>query len=348
MNTLVARPDAAAAWIRQLAKRFAVFFPQRVGERSFRFDVVREGSAIEFANYLPTIVPPNKKLMPAAEEILRFKRQQDGVEFQPVLDTSPRVLAGVRSCDLRALMLMDAVQADGVKDPYYFARRENTAIIAVDCLAPCDDRAFCQATGSLGHKGGADVFLTPVDGKLVVETLTPKGEDLVKDAAFEKSGDAQALLEKAARQKPASFGRQLRAPVGKLPALLRAAYRHPLWEKHVERCFSCGTCTLVCPTCYCFEVKDDVELDLASGHRERTWDSCMLPAFAVVAGGHNFRGTAASRQRHRVKRKFEYLPERFGLGSFCVGCGRCGRQCTSHIDIYDIVNDVAAAQGAGS
>jgi len=71
----------------------------------------------------------------------------------------------------------------------------------------------------------------------------------------------------------------------------------------------------------------------------------MLPHFALVGGGHNFRPEPASRQRHRINRKFEYLPERYKHGAVCVGCGRCGRQCTSHIDIYDIVSDLIAEGG---
>ena len=101
MNELVARPDTAAAWIRQLAQRQAVFFPQRAGERSFRFEPVTPASAIDLAAYMPTIVPPNKKLMPAVDELMRFRQQKDQVQVEAVLDTGHRVLAGVRSCDLR-------------------------------------------------------------------------------------------------------------------------------------------------------------------------------------------------------------------------------------------------------
>jgi len=60
----------------------------------------------------------------------------------------------------------------------------------------------------------------------------------------------------------------------------------------------------------------------------------MLPQFAVVAGGQQLPGRSGLAATARVKRKFEYLQERFGGDSFCVGCGRCGRQCTSGIDIY--------------
>ena len=144
----------------------------------------------------------------------------------------------------------------------------------------------------------------------------------------------------AVAARPEPFGRPLNAAVSDIPKIVNSKWQSPLWEKHVARCFSCGTCNLVCPTCYCFDVADDLALDVASGNRTRTWDSCMLPHFASVAGGHNFRPAPAGRQRHRVKRKFEYLPKKHGHGAVCVGCGRCGRQCTTKIDIYDIVSDL--------
>ena len=65
----------------------------------------------------------------------------------------------------------------------------------------------------------------------------------------------------------------------------------------------------------------------------------MLPEFAVVADGHDFRRDVSARQRHRVKRKFEYLPGQLG-DTFCTGCGRCGTQCTVGIDIFAIASDL--------
>ena len=149
----------------------------------------------------------------------------------------------------------------------------------------------------------------------------------------------------AARQE--DFGRSWSARVSEVPGIVEKQWKSPVWENHVTRCFSCGTCNLVCPTCYCFEVMDDVNLDVHSGNRTRTWDGCMLPHFAEVAGGHNFRPNPAERQRHRVKRKFEYLTKKYQHGAVCVGCGRCGRQCTSHIDIFNIIDDLVKEEGAG-
>jgi sulfhydrogenase subunit beta (sulfur reductase) len=105
---------------------------------------------------------------------------------------------------------------------------------------------------------------------------------------------------------------------------------HPVWEVFGEKCYSCGSCVFVCPTCYCFDVKDELDIDLENGRRVRVWDGCMLENFATCAGGHNFRKTRAARFRHRIFRKGVNLPLKYSYYG-CVGCGRCARDCTSSI-----------------
>lgn len=343
MNDFIASSGEVLDWIAGLTDKRSVFFPQRHGTASYRFKHVADRSALQFKDYRPTIVPPVKIIVPAEEELLSFVNHSDGrVDMLASVDTTLRVLAGVRPCDLKGIFLMDLFLHDGVADPYYRARRDHTAIIGYACTQPCDERAFCRAVDSLDHREGSDVFLTPVKGGLIlVEIKTKQGLALLEGADFETCEDGPARKVGAVAARPDDFGRPLKAAVEKLPDIIEQHWESPIWDNHVERCFSCGSCNLVCPSCYCFDVHDDLELDTQSGTRSRTWDGCMLPHFSVVAGKHNFRPEPASRQRHRVKRKFEYLPNRYGQGSACVGCGRCGRQCTSGIDIYDIVNDLA-------
>ena len=107
----------------------------------------------------------------------------------------------------------------------------------------------------------------------------------------------------------------------------------------VAKCVSCGNCTAVCPTCYCFDIYDDVELDMSGGERKRTWDSCQLEEFAVVAGGENFRKERSSRQRHRYYRKFNYSVEKYNK-YFCTGCGRCSRACMAGIELKETLNSL--------
>ncbi len=344
MTDSIASQKEIIGWIRDLAGSHPVFFPERHGKNSYRFQTVTHTSDIQFDHYRPSIVPPVKCIVPARESLLHFEKKADGrVLLDAPVDSSFRILAGVRPCDLKGLFLMDLFFADGIADPYYLTRRKNTFVIAYACPAACDEYAFCAAVDSLDHRNGADVFLTPIKGgDLLVTAITDKGAGLLAGVQLEACLDGPAKRIGAIAARPDAFGRSFQVNPTNLPAVIKKNWESPVWEKHVLDCFSCGTCNLVCPTCYCFDIHDDLNLDASSGTRHRTWDACMLPHFSAVAGGHNFRADPAGRQRHRIKRKFEYLPEKYGHGMVCVGCGRCGRQCTSGIDIFDIVTDLCA------
>ncbi|MCU7940192.1 MAG: 4Fe-4S dicluster domain-containing protein [gamma proteobacterium symbiont of Bathyaustriella thionipta] len=241
---------------------------------------------------------------------------------------------------------MDSVFSDGVKDMHYLQRREQTRIIAFNCLTPCDDHCFCEAAHSLDFEAGADIFITPLfihteaEHQYLVELFTIDGEQLTHTLIADPCDNPIELKKQAKSLRPEPFGRQFITSLEQLSETIHSQDANDIYEHYAQRCFSCGTCNLVCPTCYCFETQDDFSLDGNSGEKTRHWDACMNPGFAQVASGHNFRAESAARQRHRVRRKFAYLSQRFSEDSFCTGCGRCGRQCTTGIDIFDIVNDV--------
>lgn len=345
-------PEAdALTWIADLARSRVVLFPQEAADGGLGFAPVEVGATLAFDGYRPTVLPPGKAFAPNKEVLFDFEHRADGsFEATPVCDHGPRVLAGVRPCDLKAIGLMDRVNRAGEPDPHYIARRDATVIIAYACAAPCDDRCFCDTVGALESRGGADVMLTPVDDVVLVEAHSEQGEALMATLDGTPCDEPEVLRARHVAARPAPFGRQLSSAtddtVGELAAALRSSWRSSLWREHSAACLSCGTCNLVCPTCYCFDTHDDVDIAAPGcGQRCRTWDACMLPEFAEVADGHNFRRDAAARQRHRVKRKFEYLSGHFD-DTFCVGCGRCGTQCTVGIDIFDIARDLLASGSA--
>ena len=39
------------------------------------------------------------------------------------------------------------------------------------------------------------------------------------------------------------------------------------WEELAKDCFSCGSCNIVCCTCYCFDVQDEWTVDGKGGKR---------------------------------------------------------------------------------
>lgn len=363
MNAYLASPDQIESWFFNLAEKQMFFFPKKTAGNSYSFERLHFNShhskktetqqQLDLLSYQPTILPPGKKIFTDGEILFTYHKDEQGhYHFSDAAVIQHQILAGVRACDLKGIYLLDAAFSDGIKDIHYLKRREKTDIIAFNCLHPCDDHCFCEAAESLDFQQGADIFITSLlteedagdmDEQFLIEVLSPRGEVLIKTLDSAKCQNPLELKERALDNRPNPFGRQFVAPVAQLQKIIHQEEAENIYQAYAERCFSCGTCNLVCPTCYCFETKD--ELDLAGlannsqGKKIRHWDACLNPGFAEVAGGHNFRAEPAARQRHRIRRKFAYLPQRFKQ-NFCTGCGRCGQQCTTGIDIFDIVNDV--------
>lgn len=345
MNAYIANLDQMESWFYYLSDNNQLFFPQKTGALNYQFEQIDAACCLDFFSYKPTILPPVKKLFPDGEVLFTYHKDNDGHYHFSQNSPKTQILAGVRSCDLKAIHLMDKVFSDGIKDMHYLQRRKNSAIIAFNCLSPCDDQCFCEAAHALDFEQGADIFITHLSAdnkpqQFLLELLTTQGEQLAQSLTAVACTEPEQLKKQAKSQRPAPFGRQFAAPLEQLSAIIHSEDADDVYEHYAQRCFSCGTCNLVCPTCYCFETQDDFALDGNSGQKTRHWDACLNPGFAEVAGGHNFRPETAARQRHRVRRKFAYLSQRFSEDAFCTGCGRCGRQCTTGIDIFNIVNDV--------
>lgn len=286
----------------------------------------------------PTHISAKEFLFPQREVLLRFNRKEGSHEA--VMEAPPQVLIGLHPCDLRAMGLMDRVFAHGTPDPNYLARREQTVVIGSDCLP--DEYCFCKSLGNSEAEGGFDIFLHTLGKGYLVRTGSDKGRSILSKYARTRPATAAELreLEERRAKRDASFVTSLAAAPEELPCLFHRSDESQVWERIGAICTGCGSCNNVCPTCYCFDVKDEVKADLVEGERVRSWDGCTLEDFAKVAGGHNFRKTRAERLRHRFNRKFRYLYPVFDA-HFCVGCGRCSRTCLVKINILDVTNEIS-------
>jgi ferredoxin len=239
------------------------------------------------------------------------------------------------------MRVLDEAFSQGYPDAYYLERRKNTLLVGIECLEPCDEHSFCKSMETLTVSEGHDLHLTDLGGSYAVNVGTEAGAALLEkhSSAFQATEQDMKRLNKVLGAKWPRFQLKLAFEVGALSTLMAQSYDNALWEKLADICLACGQCTLVCPTCFCFNVYDEVELDLQDGERWRRWDSCQLDEFARVAGDENFREHQAARLRHRFMRKGRYLLERYGeLG--CTGCGRCARSCLVHISPVDVFNEL--------
>ena len=275
--------------------------------------------------------PPTKNyLLPPKETLIKFTLGKEP-KVEPVVEARPIILFGVHPYDIKALELFDTAFSTTNPDINYLSRREKATIIGIDCLNP-NPNAFCASLGTATTDTGFDLMLTDIGDRYVVAIGSAKGEGLLRKYAKTREASRSELAQRdeERRKALARYKVTLNMSIDDVPRLLDESWDSPVFKEKSEKCFSCGSCVMVCPTCFCFDVQDDLTLDLKQGERYRQWDGCMLIDFALVAGGENFRSDRESRFRHRMYRKMKYLRERYGkLG--CVGCGRCKTACLADI-----------------
>jgi NAD(P)H-flavin reductase/NAD-dependent dihydropyrimidine dehydrogenase PreA subunit len=301
----------------------------------FAFGSLESASELRL-DYDVTLLPPKKYFFPQRETLFTYDLA-DGFSAKNPAEAKPMVIIGVHPYDIVALLHMDEIFSETKSDPYYFEKRNSSIIIGVN-IQKMSKWCFAPIMGCATIDYGYDLMLTDLGNRYAINIGSQKGEDLLgkyaKNVTNALARDAQLVGQKKREimnmaQQKFDFSPEL------IPELLKKSYeKSGFWEKHSEKCLACGSCVLVCPTCYCFDVKDNPDLSLERGERIRTWDGCLLEDFAKIASGENFRPTRPTRYRHRYFKKGKYLFDRFGFIS-CVGCGRCSSNC-----LPDIANPV--------
>lgn len=344
MSLTILSKHNLAGFISRLMEVYRIGGPvQKNG--SYIFDIINSPDELHL-DYPTTILPPKKFLLPPKETLFSFELS-DGFQVRPPEPDLPTIIFGVHTCDVHAIQLLDHVFSTGHPDSAYIQRRRRTYIISIECLKPCDEHSFCKSMNTMSADEGFDLHMIDLGEAYAIEVGTRAGEDLLRyTTAFPASRADMDRLNAVLSEKWPRFSYRLDFDVSDLPSLLNVSMKSPLWEELGRRCLACAACTNVCPTCFCFDVKDEVNLNLTSGSRVRIWDSCQLDEFATVAGGHNFRKSRALRQRHRFMRKGKYILEAHNyLG--CVGCGRCARACLVDITPVNVFNELYRQRQAG-
>jgi ferredoxin len=324
-SELVITKDNLFKGIDKILTDYQVAALTKKGEQNL-YDYVTSSDEIKL-EYQPTVLSPKKFFFPQQEVILEYTPEG---KIAAKIEAKPLVLFGIRPCDLNGFKILYEAFADDHGDPNYLAKLEKSLVIGIDCKKICDKNAFCFKTGSQNALGGFDIMLYELGNVYAIEIASEKGRKFVDKylATSKAKGDEIAAFQ---TEKTTCFGKE--TPFKNLeqfPSNFEKNSHHPIWEQEGSRCLSCGSCIMVCPTCYCFDVKDEWQLNLKKGERIRKWDACMLSSFATIGSGENFRHSATARLHHRIDRKFNFLMKKHGQ-SACVGCGRCVRACLAEI-----------------
>ncbi len=328
-----------------LSRKIRLWVPASAGE---------DKHGVEFVPYRPGLAPvldrqstilPKKVMLPQVEKLFSYeylKNPEDPskvrVKLEEPEDFEPTLVFGAHPCDVKGFFVFDRVFTQGpFVDGYYKKRRENTLFATVVCQE-ADSACFCSSVGSgPADQAGSDFWIMPVEGGYVVEALTDRAlpfMDALGTAPTEaQETAAKELHEQVARQQVGNLDLQDSVESFKT-RFEQIAY----WQAMAGQCLSCGICTYVCPTCYCFTISD--EMKGLKGERLRSWDSCMFCTYTAEASGHNPRPTKLERYRNRVGHKFSYFPEKYDGMIACCGCGRCIRSCPVSIDIRKVVQEL--------
>lgn len=294
-------------------------------------------SGMTMSKALNTVRSAKDFFFPQTENLVDFKMEGKNIEVIDVREESEDfVIFGVRACDARSFTILDKVFLADPVDSYYKNRRDHGTVVTMACTRP-SETCFCQTFGidPTAPEGDAACF---DDGEnIFFKANNEKGQAFIDSiASLLEESDTAKLDEVQAKTKTVME----KLPLAKLSTenfggdKLNEYFNSEKWADLSEACLGCGTCTFVCPTCQCYDIKD-----FNTGHgikRFRCWDSCMYSDFTKMAHG-NPRLTQVERFRQRFMHKLVYFPANNNGEFGCVGCGRCLSKCPISMNIVKVM-----------
>lgn len=334
------------ALFRLIAENQELYLPVNTADQ-VNFAVWTEDAQVDL-DKLKTVKSPKDVFFPQSENLYSCVKDGKKISIEPeALKEQNFVVFGMKACDIRGVEVLDKVFLAEPVDSFYKARRDHGTIVAMACHEP-EESCFCKVFGIDCADPAADVAAWMIGDELFWKPITEKGEALTKLA--------ESLLENADEAKVEAEKTAIRSIVEQLPYsdlslegwngdVLMDKFNSPVWEELYKPCLACGTCTFVCPTCQCYDIKD---YDTGHGiQRYRCWDSCMYSDFTMMAHGNN-RTSQMQRFRQRFMHKLVYFPANNGGMYSCVGCGRCVEKCPASLNIVKVVKAFQKQGGSNS
>ena len=334
--------DSIYSIFSKLSETANVYLPVEQSDGSSAYKKWVEG--VKLSNALNTVKSPKDFFFPQTEDLMKFKTSGKSIEIQDVREeTKDFIVFGVRACDVKSFEVLDNVFLTEPRDSYYASKRDNGVIISLACTRP-SETCFCKTFGIDPANPQGDVSAWKTDKEIYFASNNVKGDEFlnkIKDLTEECSDEV------VNKQKE-----QINAVMNKLPlkdvktdafggGKTDTYFNSPAWAELSEACLGCGTCTFVCPTCQCYDIKD---FNTGNGViRYRCWDSCMYSDFTKMAHGNN-RNSQKERFRQRFMHKLVYYPENNNGLFSCVGCGRCLAKCPISMNIVKVMKKLGGKE----
>jgi ferredoxin len=322
----------------EIAKAATLYLPVDGKDGGAVYTKWEEGK--QWSNALNTVRSPKDFFFPQTENLMAFKTAGKTIEIVDTRsETEDFVIFGVRACDVKSFEILDRVFLSEPVDTFYAARRAHGVIISVACTKP-SETCFCGTFGINPAEPAGDISAWKTETEVFFRANTEKGAALL--------AKIEGLTEECTEETVDAQKEKISAIMKKLPlkdvtteafggGKTKDYFNSPEWDELSQSCLGCGTCTFVCPTCQCYDIKD-----FNTGKaviRYRCWDSCMYSEFTRMAHGNN-RLSQKERFRQRFMHKLVYYPENNdGLFS-CVGCGRCLAKCPISMNIVKVMKKI--------
>lgn len=293
-------------------------------------------------DYTKTYSSVKNYFLPFDENLATFNFSAKNWEQKTNVTLHPRVIVGVRACDLNGLLKLDKVFMKGIfPNPQYTSRRKNTFIIGLD-HEPLPD-CFCQSLNCDQALHGFDLYMTDIGDKYFLQINSSKAFNALKMVETQDIVKTDEIKFISTQKKMKSLF-STSVDVTGLPQLMDIEFESEIWRHWGSKCLSCGACAMVCPTCYCCTVEENIDISLKTAFKDRILYSCNLVDFAEVAGGHNFRPTSDNRLKYRFYHQFRGFVESYDEPK-CVGCNRCGSACPARINPVEVIKDLRMERG---
>ena len=336
---LLANSDAL---FNEISKNAKLFLPVDLEKGRVAYKEYAEG--LKMSDALKTDRSAKDFFFPQTETLMAFKTQGKNIEIiDNRTESEDFVVFGVRACDVKSLEVLDKVFLAEPVDTYYQNRREHGIIVSMACSRP-SETCFCQTFGIDASSPQGDIACYKTNDAFYLEGLTEKGKSLLQklEGVTEECCSCEVDTEKA----------KIKDILDKLPLSgLKADafgkdktdefFNRPQWKTLSESCLGCGTCTFVCPTCQCYDIKD---FKTKTGvERFRCWDSCMYSDFTKMSAGQP-RLSQLERFRQRFMHKLVYFPTNNDGMFSCVGCGRCVAKCPISMNIVKVMKTLGGKE----
>lgn len=334
--------------LQEVSKKWNIYAPQKNINEDVLFDKLPEQTQdLEKAldniilDAMP-IISPKDIFFPQIETMFEFNNNK----IEEKIETSSKLLWGVKSCDLNGILHNDEFYKKNFEDKYYLSRIQNRFIVVISCSKPMKNTCFCSSTKTGPFaESGYDLQLFETENTYLVEIGSEKGKEFVDEFAnfFENSIDEIKQIKNKAIESI-----ELKVDLTKALDLMSDnsvsdnsvpddSVLEKIYQQISEKCISCGGCIYVCPTCTCFNVFDNAKN--GNGERLRNWDGCFLEGYTREASGHNPRKEKQKRTTRRYEHKLKYDNNIIGKTG-CIGCGRCLSSCPVNIGMSNFIQEI--------